>query len=36
MEHNALVFIDVNDAIANGFAKLASRLEMQLEGEYFE
>ena len=35
MENNALVFIDVNDAIANGFAELSNTLQDQLEREYF-
>ena len=33
MEQNALVFIDVDDAIANGFAKLSSTLESIMEQE---
>lgn len=34
MENNALVFVDVEDAIADGFAELSERLQGQLEEEY--
>lgn len=34
MEHSALVIIDLNDAIANGYAKLDARLSKYAEASY--